>query len=312
MANTRQEAAKPVRPFLGSVDDMLLAALESRFSDAVPRPGEVDFIAAGSPCPGFSTLTMDKTTDDQVKNRSLVASVASFVDFYRPKYGILENVPNIVQRGAKREEDVFSQLICAIVGMGYQAQIVLGGAWSHGAPQSRERVFLYFAAPGLPLPEAPVPSHSHFQGTKERGLGVMANGEPYVKRNTRLPTPFKFVSAAASTADLPPIYDGKADLCIPFPDHRLSVGMSAKRRDQYAVIPTHPYGMNFAAAWRMGDAVMTPAERELFPATGERVDMRSKAWGRVHPDEVFSTISTASHPVDSRIGRSMHWHEAGR
>lgn len=83
MANCRDP--KATKPFLGSVDDLLRLALEGEFSDSVPRPGEVDFISAGSPCPGFSLLTQDKTTLVQIKNQSLVASFASLVDFYRPK-----------------------------------------------------------------------------------------------------------------------------------------------------------------------------------------------------------------------------------
>ena len=227
MANCRDP--KATKPFLGSVDDLLRLALEGKFSDNVPRPGEVDFISAGSPCPGFSLLTQDKTTLVQIKNQSLVASFASFVDFYRPKYGILENVTTIVQSRRNRHEDTLSQLFCAIVGMGYQAQLILGEAWSHGAPQSRSRVFLYFAAPGLRLPEPPMLSHAHYpkllNRSVGRGLGEICNGEPFVSRSFK-PTPFNYVSAKEGTADLPPIDDGKADCCPAFPDHRVCAGVS--------------------------------------------------------------------------------------
>jgi hypothetical protein len=44
--------------------------------------------------------------------------VAAYTDFYRPKYGILENVMAMAKMGKKgRDENVLSQLICAIVGM---------------------------------------------------------------------------------------------------------------------------------------------------------------------------------------------------
>ncbi|KXX76365.1 DNA (cytosine-5)-methyltransferase 1, partial [Madurella mycetomatis] len=307
MANSPEPGC--TSPFLGSVDDLLRLALEGRYSDNVPRPGEVDFISAGSPCPGFSLLTQDKTTLAQIKNQSLVASFASFVDFYRPKYGVLENVSSIVQARRNRAEDVLSQLLCAIVGMGYQAQLILGDSWSHGAPQSRNRVFLYFAAPGLRLPDAPALSHSHFPGVSSRGLGEMCNGEAFVRR-TFQPTPFKYVSAREGTADLPRIGDSKAGLCIPFPDHRVCTGITGQLREQIAAIPTHPYGMDFVKSWRNGEGVMTAAERAAFPADGSfRVSSASKAWRRVRPNEVFQTITTQSRPTDARAGTGLHWYE---
>ncbi|OIW26488.1 hypothetical protein CONLIGDRAFT_620319 [Coniochaeta ligniaria NRRL 30616] len=300
-------ASHHTKPFLGSVDDLLRRAIEG--DQGVPRRGDVDFISGGSPCQGFSLITGDKTNDRQKKNRSLVASFASFIDFYRPKYGILENVLNIVQTGQGREEDAFSQLICAIVGMGYQTQLALGDAWTYGAPQSRSRAFLYFAAPGHRLPDPPRPSHSHFEGVKGRGLGIMTNGESFVSRSFE-PTPFKFVTAAGATADIPDIQDAKPDYCIGYPDHRISRGVTIKSRFQFNRIPIQPYGMNFAKAWNEGSGTMTPAERELFPPSGLRVQPGSHGWGRVLPNSVFSTITTGVTPTDARTGRFLHWRES--
>ena len=160
-------------------------------------------ICGGSPCPGFSRLTNDKTTPMQRKNQSLIAAFATAIDLYRPKYGLLENVVGIVQPKAGRTEDVFSQLVCAIVGLGYQAQFYLLDAWSYGSPQCRSRVFLVFAAPGLKLPEQPLPTHSHPKGTPNLGIGKLPTGDTMASRDLEVPTPFRFVSAEEATADLP-------------------------------------------------------------------------------------------------------------
>ncbi|KAK3290641.1 uncharacterized protein B0H64DRAFT_368033 [Chaetomium fimeti] len=320
MANSPD--SNSAKPFLGSVDDLLQLALEGKYTDNVPRPGDVDFISAGSPCPGFSLLTQDKTTLAQIKNQSLVASFASLVDFYRPKYGILENVPTIVQARHNRSEDVLSQLFCAIVGMGYQAQLILGDAWSHGAPQCRQRVFLYFAAPGLRLPDAPLLSHSHYPGVKPRNLGEMCNEEPFVSRSFQ-PAAFKFTSAAEATADLPLIGDGKPEPATAFPDHRVCGSMTTKLRYQIAAIPIRPYGMSFSTAWYgrtagntrnggrhggVGDGVvMTPAERERFPAAGVRVSPISNGWRRLRPHDVLQTVTTRCQPTDARAATCLHW-----
>ncbi|KAG4271178.1 DNA (Cytosine-5-)-methyltransferase [Fusarium proliferatum] len=317
MANTT--GPSEVSPFLGSIDDLQRLAIEGEFSDNVPPIGDVDFISGGSPCPGFSRLTNDKTTAAQRKNQSLVAAFASCVDLYRPRYGLLENVPGIVQKTANRDQDVFSQLICAIVGLGYQAHFFFLDASACGAPQRRSRVFLAFAAPGHRLPHAPYQTHGHPQDTSRLSLGTLPTGEPMAERAMSAATPFDFVSARASTADLPPIYDSKPDICVPYPDHRVSVGITPLIRGRIHLIPTQPWGMNFAQAWygrnlkKAGSGVMTPSERLAFPERTDkglgRGNPSSNAYGRQRPDHLFVTVVKTQSPDDAKNGRTLHWHE---
>ncbi|KAI1431914.1 S-adenosyl-L-methionine-dependent methyltransferase [Xylaria sp. CBS 124048] len=307
MANTEPGRCTP---FLGSVDNLLGMALDG--GKGVPAPGDVHFISAGSPCPGFSLLTLDKTTMAQRKNQSLIASFASFVDFYRPLYGVLENVPNMVNNRNFRDTCVFSQLVCAIVGLGYQVQIQFLDSWSFGSAQRRSRVFLVFTAPGLVPPKAPKASHSHPEKTSTSRLGQTACGRPFDIRKI-VPTPFKFTSMRDAVGSLPDIQDGKADYCIGYPDHRLAVGFTALIRKQLQCIPTHPYGMNFSKAWwgdRNHQRVMTKSERSLFPDDGiERVKRVSKGWGRIDPNGLIGTIPTCCLPTDSRVGSVSHWEQ---
>lgn len=318
MANVADPEA--VNPFLGSIDNMQRQAMLGKFSKNVPQIGEVDFISAGSPCPGFSNLTNDKTTVQQRKNQSLVAAFGSFVDLYRPQYGLLENVRGIVQKKANRDQDVFSQLICAVMGLGYQTQFFFLDASSCGSPQSRPRVFLVFAAPGCRLPNKPPITHSHPPATKSLSLGLLPNGEPMTEREMPNATPFKFVSAAEACNDLPPIYDAKPDSCIAFPDHRVAMGVTKDARLQMKVIPTQPWGMNFALAWygmdrrAAGSGVLTQSERDLFPLdAGKRTVGRtlpnSSAFGRMNPTRPMNTIVTRQSPGDAKNGQQMHWHE---
>ncbi len=302
MANAKPESCTP---FLGSVDDLLhRALLDDR---KVPHPGEVQFISGGSPCPGFSLLTNDKTTDKQRKNQSLVASFASYIDIYRPQFGLLENVVQMVQAAHNRDECVFSQLVSAILGLGYQTQILFMDAWSFGAPQSRSRVFLLFTAPGLRVPKVPVPTHSHPPGMQMRRVGLMSNGQCFSQRET-LPTPFKFVSAREAVDDLPDIQDAKAGYCVGFPDHRLSIGYTPALRKQVQHIPTHPWEMNFSKAYYGG--VMDESTRQLYPLKSQsRVKAGSRGWGRMNPNNIFPTITTVCGPSDARIGQLIHWYQ---
>ncbi|KAM0284120.1 hypothetical protein ACHAQH_002108 [Verticillium albo-atrum] len=295
-----------VSPFPGSIDDLARMALEGRFASNVPPIGEVDFVSGGSPCPGFSRLTADKTTPDQRKNQSLVAAFASFIDTYRPKYGLLENVVEIVQGTKTREEDVFCQLICAIVGMGYQTHFFLLDAWTFGSPQSRSRIFLAFAAPGLRLPEVPMQSHLPM-AMRSRSLGMLSNGEPML-RKTFMPTAFKPVTAREALADLPDINDAKADCCIPFPDHRQSIGVTQHLRPQFSCIPIRPWGLNLSTAYNNGNGPMTTAEKNLYPHARRKGPL-SKAYGRIHPNKIIGTITTTPSPSDGYGRPILHWEQ---
>ncbi|KAI1187529.1 S-adenosyl-L-methionine-dependent methyltransferase [Nemania serpens] len=309
MANTEPGQCTP---FLGSIDDLLSHALEGSGGQGVPTPGEVHFISGGSPCPGFSLLTLDKTTPEQRKNQSLIASFASFVDLYRPLYGVLENVRTMVSTGRLRGSCVFSQLICALVGLGYQVQVLSLDAWSFGSAQRRTRVFLVFTAPGFRTPKAPKASHSHPENIPLVKLGEMSCGRPFDSRK-RVPTPFKFVSMREATGDLPDIQDGKADYSVGYPDHRLAIGYTPILRKQLQHIPTHPYTMNFSKAWRGAPGlqpVMTETERLLYPGdASERTKPTSKGWGRIDPTGLVGTITTTSSPTDARTGQISHWEQ---
>lgn len=311
-ANLKHSSATKL--FYGSVDDQLYQALQGnpKGSDLIPLPGEIDFISAGSPCQGFTVINMRRNNEKGLKNQSLIASVAAYVDFYRPKYGILENVINMAQSGPGRDEDVLSQLICSLVGLGYQLEIFLIDAWSCGSPQSRSRLFVSFAAPDCEPLRHPDLSHSHPPKVRDRGFGKLASGDPFGRR-IRGPTPFDYVTSGEASNDLPDIRDGKPHQCIPHPDHVVPIGVTNKLRHQILAIPLFPRGQNFVSAWAGGQGSMSKEQRALFPDKTkigkpcQRTQQTSKAWGRVDPRSLFQTVVVSQSPADARMGRSLHW-----
>ncbi|RDW68006.1 hypothetical protein BP6252_09402 [Coleophoma cylindrospora] len=296
--------------YSGSVDDFLLGAL--RGNKFRPLPGDVDFISAGSPCQGFSLLNHNKNNHQGLKNQSLVASVAAYVDFYRPKYGVLENVMNMAKKRKGRDEDVLSQLLCAIVGMGYQVQVFVVDSWSCGSPQARSRIFVSFTAPGYEPMQHPALSHSHPDHVRDVGVGLKANGESFGHRKLG-PTAFEFISARQATEDLPNIGDARTLNCILQPDHTISHVYKSQEQARIACIPKYPRGMNFLKTCMDPGGIITKAERGLFPLLGRKGKLRasvstgSRAWGRVHPDALFNTIVVRVSAEDARMGTCIHW-----
>ncbi|PVH87906.1 S-adenosyl-L-methionine-dependent methyltransferase, partial [Cadophora sp. DSE1049] len=313
--NANVDESDPTKLFYGSVNDMLAQAMKGnpKNSDLIPLPGEVDFISAGSPCQGFSNLNNEPNNEKGLRNQSLIASVAAYIDFYRPKYGILENVLSMAKKGRGRDEDVMSQLICAIVGMGYQVQLSVLDAWSFGSPQSRGRLFLTFAASGLKPMEHPELSHSHPPNALSRGLGKLANGQAFGVRRSGS-TPFEWVTLEESMSDLPVLGDGATYQCIPFPDHVMAGTLTEQLRGRIEAIPTHPRGMNFYKAWNDGQGPMTPEERERFPPMYKKngtmralYKPQSRAYTRVDPKGIFPCMTVAVSPGDIIMGSGIHW-----
>ncbi|PGH15116.1 hypothetical protein AJ79_02642 [Helicocarpus griseus UAMH5409] len=284
--------------FLGSVNDFLLQASQGKDNDLVAKLGEVQFISAGSPCQGYSNVNGKKENEVSMRNSSMIASVASYVDFYRPKYAILENV--IAMSSRSHKQNPLCQLVCAFVGMGYQLRILNLDAWSFGAPQSRSRLFILIAAPGLNLPEHPPLTHAHPPKTTQRSLGQAPNGLPFGKRHWGIPV-FDFLSASKSSRDLPRI--GVARIApINHPDHRTTRIESPSNQHILNSTPKAPWVSGLKDSVARG--FLTAEEG------GKRANEKiQRAWSRVHPHLLMPTVTTFPSPYCKFTGRWLHWEE---
>ncbi|KAK5714507.1 hypothetical protein LTR15_010689 [Elasticomyces elasticus] len=297
--------------FLGSVDDYLALALAGSSKPNIATIGAVELFTAGSPCPGFSALNGNKLSAESLKNASMVASVIAYVDFYSPQYFVLENVVTMTQgMGAKKDENVFSQVLASLVALGYQVQQFLMDAWSYGSCQQRSRVFIIASAPGVPPLTAPTHTHGHPNSTpfKVRTLGRSSNGLPFGKRRDEF-VPFPHVSLAEACKDLPFIGDAQTQLCTTFPDHRTPTNEKGTSRSRIAMVPVLPEGMGLVQAVRAGH-VTGGEPYEFFTKLGHlQLTKTSTTYARLHSDGLVPTLTTALRIRDGVAGRTLHWAE---
>lgn len=137
---------------------------------ALPPEQKVDVICAGVPCQGHTSLNIHRTADDPKNCQILVA--LSYVEHYRPKFFVLENVVHIVswrlmatQRGQGRirggiEYGGLRLVIAILLELGYQVRVGLLNAGMYGTPQNRRRFFILAADANHDLPEFPHPTHA--------------------------------------------------------------------------------------------------------------------------------------------------------
>jgi len=96
---------------------------------------DVDVIIGGPPCQGFS-IAGKRFIDDE--RNKLYKSFVDFVDFYKPKAFLLENVPNIISMG----KGVFKDSILEdFEKIGYTVNYKVLLASDFGVPQNRKRAF---------------------------------------------------------------------------------------------------------------------------------------------------------------------------
>jgi DNA (cytosine-5)-methyltransferase 1 len=106
------------------------------------RAEEIDLVAGGPPCQGFSLA--GRRNPDDIRNQ-LPWQFLEFVEAVAPKAVIIENVSGMSQDFKKHgKQSPFDQLRIALsgIGAGYEVQPVLLNAMHFGAPQHRPRVML--------------------------------------------------------------------------------------------------------------------------------------------------------------------------
>ena len=314
MYTYRTNLRKPddTQPYLGSVNNYLRDALLGKFSAAIPPPGQVDFISAGSPCQGFSLANADRDSEKSIGNSSLVASVASFVDFYRPKFALLENVHGLVhgfahdrfKKSNGSQYNVFSQLLCSLVAIGYQCQQSTLDAWSYGSCQTRTRLFVSIAAPGQRLPPYPARSHEHPSTVRSTSLFEAPNGKKFGGRELHGPCTFPYVVSIQGMGGLPFLGENAPGICIPFPDHRHSRIEANRTR----LLMTHiPKVRPCASLRRAIDQGRVPPCLDFYNQTAARSSDLSRTWSRLFQDDLCRTVTTTITPQCSYTGQWMHW-----
>jgi len=114
--------------------------------------GKIDIIVGGPPCQGFSQKGQRKTINDE--RNFLFKYYVKTVEYIKPKYFVMENVPNLLtaEKGffKKEIEDLFAKL-------GYSLKLGVLDASDYGVPQNRKRAVIIGKyngkAPELPQPQ---------------------------------------------------------------------------------------------------------------------------------------------------------------
>jgi len=258
------------------------------------QKGELDLVAGGPPCQGFSINAPSRSTDDD--RNHLFRHFLKFVEAFEPRSVLIENVPGLVSfEGGSTLEAI----LLALEELGYFADVKILYAPYYGVPQTRWRTVILGLREGDPLEGYPVP----FRSAPTR-VNFTSNfgGRNIVALPTNLELP-AHVSVKDAIDDLP----------------RVEVKQAVKSEQAYRTPPQN----DFQRAMRVfSDKVVNHAppilgavniERakhippggnwtnipfDLLPRGMQRARRsdHTKRYGRVHADGLASTILTKCDP----------------
>lgn len=268
--------------------------------------GEVDLVAGGPPCQGFSINAPIRSLDDE--RNHLFKDFLRVVSSIKPRAVLIENVPGIVSLG---RGTVVEQIYKELQAMGYVVGHRILFAGHYGVPQMRFRtVFIgirnFKGDISFPDPQYNANAVANFAGARELCLPV----PPLFARKLK-----PHVTVWDAMSDLPAIENG-----------------TSVSPDEYAVPPQNAYQKYL----RDGNARLTAhyAARvaqvnldrlrhipqggswrdipfDLLPAGLKRARRsdHTRRYGRLHPDALCSTVLTKCdphwgsffHPTQDRI-----------
>lgn len=163
--------------------------------------GQLDLLAGGPPCQGFSINAPVRSILDQ--RNHLFKEYLRFVDAFAPRAVLIENVPGLVsfEHGA-----TLHAILDALAQLGYGADVRILGAAYYGVPQMRWRTII-LGLRGKVLPSAAFPEPIYHAPIRPN-FTTTFDGQMLVK----IPGPevsATFTTVREAIGDLPPLACGE-------------------------------------------------------------------------------------------------------
>lgn len=259
--------------------------------------GELDLLAGGPPCQGFSINAPKRSLEDE--RNHLFKDYLRFAEEFSPKLILIENVPGMIsfERGQTVQE-----ILAALRSLGYHADVRVLFAPHYGVPQARWRTIILANRIGVePLELFPIPKH-FAEGRANFTTTLFSRSVVLDLALVKATANRSFVTVGDAISDLPKIENGGGDeLCdyltgpqSDFQERLRSAGSKVSNHqcarlgkvnlDRLKHIP--PGG-----SWR-------DIPHDLLPKGMKRARRsdHTKRYGRLHPEQLGSTILTKCDP----------------
>lgn len=268
------------------------------------RVGELDLLAGGPPCQGFSINAPIRTMED--RRNHLFLDFTRIAAYLMPRFILIENVPGIVSMD---NGGVVAAIIRELENIGYKVNYRILFAAHYGVPQIRYRTVFLATREDVEI-EFPYPTHDaksrpNFTRGRELTLDVL----PLFSLDLK-----KYTTVWDAISDLPPIEAGVIQdvdyLTEPQNEYQMLM-----RQNKPPLKNHHAGGLSKINLERLKYIPQGGSWRDipydLLPAGMKRARRsdHTKRYGRLDPQGLCSTVLTKCdphwgsffHPVQDRV-----------
>lgn len=257
------------------------------------KEGEIDLVAGGPPCQGFSINAPIRTLDDE--RNHLFKDFLRVVASLKPKAVLIENVPGIVSLG---KGTVVRQIYAELEALGYKVKHKILFAGHYGIPQMRFRtVFIgirkYNREISFPEPEFAAKAVANFTGAKELCISIPPIFYPNLKSQ---------VNVLDALSDLPEIANNQTVshekyTIEPQNDYQKYLRSGCKKLTSHYCAKIAKVNLERLKYIPQGGS-WRDIPYELLPDGLKRARRsdHTKRYGRLHPDALCSTVLTKCDP----------------
>ncbi len=247
--------------------------------------GEIDVILAGPPCQGFSSIRPYRSINEDDRRNNLFEQLIVFVEFFRPKFVVFENVVGLLQH---KGGSILASVKEAFEALGYSVGMQVLNAVHFGVPQKRERVIL-LARYGKIRPCFPTPTHYYFGRTM---AGRFSAATLPLFSSDLSPA----VTVAEAISDLPPIAAGETS--TEYSKEVVPSEYASARRQGNTMLTLHSATHHTP---RMIEIIRQAGANRWVLPEGLTTSGFSSCYSRLNADEPSTTITVNFvHPASNR------------
>lgn len=254
--------------------------------------GELDVLAGGPPCQGFSINAPERFLTDP--RNKLFKDYVRFLEEFEPKAFLFENVPGLLSLG---DGKVLDRILREFARLDYHVTVKILFAAHYGVPQERWRLILLGSRLGEIAP--PEPTHyaagrANFRG----GGGVLTFRLTESDKHRLLPA----VTVGEAIGDLPRLAMGEGGETVGYAAGKISEYAQAMRNRDSVTYNHFAAKLSRQNAERMKHVKPGGSWRDiphhLLPKGMQRARKsdHTKRYGRLHRGKLAGTVMTKCDP----------------
>ena len=261
------------------------------------QKGELDLVAGGPPCQGFSINAPTRKSGDA--RNHLFHSFLDFTREFQPKFVLIENVPGMI---SFENGKIVKQIVSTLRELGYQCTLKLLYAPNYGIPQIRWRLIIIGTRLAIkPSNLIPPPTHIAY-GLPNFASRLFGEDLKVSKESINNQATQDATTVRDAISDLPEVENGCGQAVMDYRSPALSQYQIERRRGAKKILNHQCTKLGQSNLQRLDyippGGSWRDVPRDLLPAGMKKAKKsdHTKRYGRLSYEDLASTILTKCDP----------------